>query len=156
MPLGTVHLQVHLFHLKITMIKSKDTNNSIYLLRAKCWAKNFTCVTSHHVQNTENTIIISLCCCSVIQLCPILCNLMDCSTPGFPVLRHISKLAQTHVHWVSDAIQPSRPLLPPSPPAFNLSQHQALFQWVGSSHQVAKALQLQHESFQWIFRTDIL
>ena len=67
------------------MIKSKDTNNSIYLLRAKCWAKNFTCVTSHHVQNTENTIIISLCCCSVIQLCPILCNLMDCSTPGFPL-----------------------------------------------------------------------
>ena len=78
---------------------------------------------------------------------------MDCSMPGFPVLHHLMELAQTHVHWVSDAIQPSHPLLSPSPPAFNLSQHQSLFQWVSSSHQVTKVLelqlQLQHESFQW-------
>ena len=62
------------------------------------------------------------------------------------------------IHWVSDAIQPSHPLSSPSPPAFNLSQHQGLFQWVSSSHQVAKVLefQLQHQSFQWIFRTDFL
>ena len=62
----------------------------------------------------------------------------------------------THVHWVGDVIQPSRPLLFPSPPAFNLSQHQGLFQRVSSSHQVAKVLefQLQHQSFQWIFRVD--
>ena len=68
------------------------------------------------------------------------------------------ELAQTHVHQVGDAIQPSHPLLSPSPPAFNLSQHQGLFQWVSSSHQVAKVLesQLQHQSFQWIFRTDFL
>ena len=68
------------------------------------------------------------------------------------------ELVQTHVHWVSDAIQPSSPLLCPSPPVFNLSQHQGLFQWVGSSHQVAKVLefQLQHQPFQWIFRTDFL
>ena len=68
------------------------------------------------------------------------------------------ELSPTYVHWVGDAIQPSHPLLSPSPPAFNLSQHQGLFQWVNSSHPVAKVLelQLQHQSFQWIFRTDFL
>ena len=66
------------------------------------------------------------CCCSVTQLCPTLCASMDCNTPGFPVLNHLPELAQTHVHWVSDAIQSSHPLLSPSP-AFNLSQHQGLF-----------------------------
>ena len=83
---------------------------------------------------------------------------MDWGVTGFPVLHHLLEFAQTHAHWVSDAIQPSHPLLPPSLPAFNLSQHQALFQWVSSSHQVAKVLefQLQHQSFQWIFRTDFL
>ena len=77
-------------------------------------------------------------CCSVAQSCPTLCNPMDCSTPGFPVLYHLRKLAQIHVHWVSDAIQPSHLLLSPSSPTFSLSQHQGLFQWVSSSHQVAK------------------
>ena len=65
------------------------------------------------------------CCCSVTQLSPALCNPMDCSTPGFPVFHYIPELAQTHVHWVSDAIQPS--LSSPSPPAFNLAQHQGLY-----------------------------
>ena len=70
----------------------------------------------------------------------------------------LPELAQTLVHWVSDVIQPSHSLSPPSPPAFNLSQHQGLFQWVSSSHQVTKALelQLQHQFFQWIFRVDLL
>ena len=79
---------------------------------------------------------------------------MDCSTPGLPVHHQLPGFTQTHVHWVSDAIQPFHPLSSPSP-AFNLSQHQGLFQWVSSSHQVAKLLefQLQHQSFQWIFRT---
>ena len=83
---------------------------------------------------------------------------MDCSTPGFPVHHQLPELAQTHVHPVGDVIQPSHSLLFPSPPAFNLSQHQALFQWDSSSHCVAKVLefQLQHQSFQWIFRTDFL
>ena len=93
------------------------------------------------------------------QLCPTLCDpTMDCSTPGFPVLHRLSELAQTHVHWVSDVTQPSHPLLSPSPPIFNLSQHQGLFKWVSSSHRVAKVLefQLQYQSFQWIFRTDFL
>ena len=67
---------------------------------------------------------------------------MDCNTPGLPVHRQLLELAQTHVHQVGDAIQPSHPLLSPSPPAFNLSQHQGLFQWVSSSHQVAKVLEL--------------
>ena len=81
----------------------------------------------------------------------------DCSTPGFPGHHHqLLELTRTHVHRVGDAIQPSYPLLSPSPPAFSLSQHQGLFQWVSSSHQVAEVLefQLQHQSFQWIFWTD--
>ena len=81
---------------------------------------------------------------------------MDCSTPGLRVYHRLPKLAQTHVHRVSDDIQPSHPLLSPSLPAFNLSQHQGLFKWVNSLHQVAKVLELQHQSFQWIFRTDFL
>ena len=95
---------------------------------------------------------------SVAQSCPTLCDPMDCSTPGLPVHHQLPEFTQTHVHWVGDAIQPSHPLLSPSPPAFNLSQHQGLFQWVSSSNQVAKVLefQLQHQSFQWIFRTDFL
>ena len=95
---------------------------------------------------------------SVAQSCPILCDPMDCSTPGLPVHYQLPELAQTHVHWVGDVIQPSHPLSSPSPPAFNLSQHQGFFQWVSSSHQVAKGLefQLQHQSFQWIFRVDLL
>ena len=73
---------------------------------------------------------------------------MDCSTPGFPVHHQLLELAQTHVHRVSDAIQPSHPLSSPSPPAPNPSQPQRLFQWVSSSHQVAKVLELQLQSFQ--------
>ena len=87
-----------------------------------------------------------------------LCDPMNYSTPGFLVLHYLPEFAQTHVHWVDDAIQPSHSLLPPSPFAFNLSQHQGLFQWVGSLHQVAKVLefQLQYWSFPWIFRVDFL
>ena len=87
---------------------------------------------------------------SVAQLCPTLCDPMDCSTPGFPVLHQPLELAQTHVHQVGDTIQPSYPLSSPSPPAFNLSQHQGLFQCVSSSNKVVKVLefQLQHHSFQ--------
>ena len=76
-------------------------------------------------------------CSSVAQLCPILCDPTDCSTPGFPVLHYLPEFAQTHVHWVDDAIQPAHPLPPSSPPALSLSQHQSLFQWVGSLCQVA-------------------
>ena len=95
---------------------------------------------------------------SVAQSCLNVCNPMDCSTPGLPLHHWLLEFTWTHVHWVGDAIQPSQPLSSPSPPPFNLSQHQGLFQWVSSSHQVTKVLefQLQHQSFQWIFRTDFL
>ena len=83
---------------------------------------------------------------------------MNRSTPGLPVHHQLPESIQTHVHWVGDAIQPSHPLSSPSPPTFNLFQHQDLFQWVSSSHPVANVLefQLQHQSFQWIFRTELL
>ena len=95
---------------------------------------------------------------SVTQSCLTLCDPMNRSTPGLPVHHQLPESTQTHVHWVGDAIQPSHPLSSPSLPAFNLSQHQGLFQWVSSSHQVAKVLefQLQHQSFQWTPRTDLL
>ena len=94
---------------------------------------------------------------SVAQSCLTLCNPMDYSMPGLPFHHQLPEFTQTHVHWVSDAIQPSYPLSSPSPPTFSLSHHQGLFIWVSSSHQVAKVLefQLQHQSFQWIFRTDL-
>ena len=90
---------------------------------------------------------------SVTQSCPTICNLMDCNTPGLSVHHQLPELAQTHGHQVSDAIQLSYPLLSPSPPAFYLSQNQGLCQWVSSSHQVAKVLELllQHQPFQWIY-----
>ena len=90
--------------------------------------------------------------------CVRLCDPMDCSTPGLPVHHQFPEFTYTHVHWVGDPIQPSHPLLSLSPPTFSLSQHQGLFKWVSSSHQVAKVLefQLQHRSFQWTFRTAFL
>ena len=75
---------------------------------------------------------------SVVQSCPTLCDPMNCSTPGLPVHHQLPESTQIHVHWVGDAIQPSHPLSSPSPPVLNLSQHQGLFKWVSSSHQVAK------------------
>ena len=78
------------------------------------------------------------CCCSVAKSCPTLWDPMNCSTPGFPVLHYLLQFSQTHVYWVSDAIQPSHPLSPPSPFALNLSLHKSLFQWVSSSHRCPK------------------
>ena len=94
--------------------------------------------------------VVSHCCCfSVAKSCPTLCTPMNCSTPGFPMLHHPPKFAQTHVHWVSDVIQPSHPLSPTSALAFlNLFQH--LSHWVISSHQVAKVFELLLQN-QWIF-----
>ena len=80
---------------------------------------------------------------SVVQSCPTLCDPMDCSTPSLPVHHQLPESTQTHVHRVGDAIQPSHPLSSPSPPALNLSQHQGLFKWVSSLHQVAKGLEFQ-------------
>jgi len=97
---------------------------------------------------------------SEAQLCPTLClcDSMDCSTLGFPVHHKPLKFTQTHVNWVCDAIQPSHPLSFPSPPTFNLSQHQGLFKWDNYLHQVAKVLEFQllHQSFQRTLGTDLL
>ena len=95
---------------------------------------------------------------SVIQLCPTLCEPMNGSMAGLPVHHQLPEPTQTHIRWVGDVIQPFHPLSSPSPPALNLPQHKGLFQWVSSPHQVAKILefQLQHQSFQWTLRTDLL
>ena len=95
---------------------------------------------------------------SVVQSCPTLCDPTNCSMPGLPVHHQLSEPTQIYVHRVGDAIQLSHPLFSPSSPALNLSQHQGLFKWVSCLHQVAKVLefQLQHQSFQWTPRTDIL
>ena len=92
---------------------------------------------------------------SVTQSCPTLCNPMDCS---MPVHHQLLEFIQIQAHWVGDAIQPSHPLSSPTLPTFNLSQHQGLFKWVSSSHQVAKVqeFQSQHQSFQQTLRTDLL
>ena len=95
---------------------------------------------------------------SVAQLCPTLCNPMNCSMPSLPVYHQLPEPTQTHVHWVGDGIQPSHPLSSPSLPALNLSQQQGPFKWVSFSHQVAKVLefQLQHQSLPWTPRNNLL
>ena len=94
----------------------------------------------------------------VAQSCPTLCDPMNRSTPGLLVHHQLPGFIQTHVHCVGDAVQSSYPLSSPSPPAFNLSQHQSLLKWVSASHEVSKVLvlQLQHQSFQWTLKTDLL
>ena len=93
---------------------------------------------------------------SVAQSCLTICDPMNCGT-GLPVHHQLLEFTQTHVHRVSDAIQPSHPLLSPFPPTFNLSQYQGLFKWICSSHQVAKILefQLEHQFFQRAPMTDL-
>ena len=107
-----------------------------------------------HVKVVNSSVQFSL----VAQSCPTLWDRVNSSTSGLSVHHQLPEFTQTHVHRVSDAIQPSHPLLSPSPPAPNPSQPQGLFQWVNSSHQVAKVseFQLQHQSFQWTPRTDLL
>ena len=99
--------------------------------------------------NTVNQLY--CCCCWVAQLCPTLCNPMDCSTLGLSVPHNLPKLDQVHVHCIGDTIHPSHPLMPSSPFALNFSQHQGPFQWVNCLYQMTRILecQLQHQSFQW-------
>ena len=117
----------------------------------------YKCPGSSCLKLWESAAAASFCCHSVTQTCPTLCGPMGRSMPGCPVLPYLLEFAQTWtwVHWVIDAIQPSNPLSLPSF-AFSLSQHQDLFQWVSSLHQLAKVLELyiQPQSFQWIFRVD--
>ena len=106
-----------------------------------------------YIYTMENSVKFSL----VAQSCPTLCDPMNRSTPGLPVHHQLLEFTQTHVHRVSDAIQPSHPLSSPSPPAPNPSQPQCLFQWVNSSHEVDKVLEFQvyHHSFQRNPRVDL-
>ena len=131
----------------------------------RCKHRRFLEVWRQHRKNWTEVFRSVSSVCSVAQSCPTLCDPMNRSTPGLPVHHQLPESTQTHVHSVDDAIQPSHPPSSPSPPpsspsppVLNLSQHQCIFQWVSSSHQVAKVLelqlQLQHQSFQWIFRTD--
>ena len=116
-----------------------------------------------HQYTSNEILVISFTCLVVVQLflmsdlCSS-CDPMNYSTPGFPVLHYIPEFVQIHIHWINNAIQLSHPLSPPFLPALNLSQHQSLFQWVDSLHQVAKVLklQLQYQSFQRIFRVYFL
>ena len=130
-----------------------------FFTKQMCWREAIVGAVRRLGFKSQICVLLYGSCCSVVQLCLPPCNPMDCKMPGFPILHYLPELAQTQVHWVGDdAIQPFHPLSFPSTPAFNLSQHQSLFQWVSSSHQVAKAseLQLQHQSFQWVFRIDFL
>ena len=128
--------------------------NKLYSKYGKMWPLGEERLSNAHCGNNVWRVQFS----SVAQSCPALYDPMDCSMPRLPVHYQLPEFTQTHVHWVSDAIQPSHPLLSPFPPTFNQSQHQGLFKWVSSLHQVAKVLefQLQHQSFQWTPRTDLL
>ena len=110
----------------------------------------FTILTTQQLVSSHGVCIYAMTFCihcfSIAKSCPTLCDPMNCSKPGFPVLHYLSEFAQTHVQWVSDAIQLSNPLLCPFLPAFYLFQHQGLSQWISSLHQVTKVLDLQHQS----------
>ena len=123
------HRMYHYGNMYFTIVRSSLL--SVFILP---WAHN------------PHLISVSICC-LVAKSCPTLCNPIGCNTPGLPVLHCILEFDWTHVLWVSDAIQPSLLLLSLSPPTFNLSQHQDLFQWFGSLHQVAQVLELQRQSF---------
>ena len=123
--------------------------------KCPCWDSNPDCLIPKLALLTPKSVSkqkMHAACCSVVKSCPTLCDPMDCSMSGLSVPHHLPEFAQVHVHWISDVIQPSHPLLPSSSSTFSLSQHQGLFQWVSCSHQVSKVLELelQHQSVQWI------
>ena len=137
-----MYVYVHLTHFAVYLKLTHYKSNILQSKKKRLWGWAF-------IQSDFS---------SVSQSCPALCDPMGCSTSGFPVHHQLPEFTQTHVHWLGDAIQPSHPLSSPSLPALNLSQHQGLFQWVSSLHQVTRVLefQLQPQSFQWIFRVDFL
>ena len=127
--------------------RKKDTKKYAEVFFYKKYSQKFI----HNINFEECSVQFSH---SVVSLC----DPMNRNTPGLPVHHQLPESTQTHVHCVGDAIQPSHPLSSPSSPAFNLSEHQGLFKWVSSPHQVAKVLefQLQHQPLQWTSRTDLL
>ena len=148
-------------------------SSNLIVLRSFCILTEFCCMSSNSCWERNikifNYVCVFICylfsfCCFLLHIFwdiiiiydLTLCDLVNCRPPGFPVHHYLLDFAQ--IHWVCDAIQPFHPLSPPSPPALNLSQHQGLFQWASSLHQVVKVLelQLQHQSFQWILKIDFL
>ena len=138
---------LHTSHLHLHLLQGSDFSYRMKWVRKRRTNIIYECI----YEDLEKWHQIS----SVAQSCPTLCDPMNCSKPGLPVHHQLPESTQIHVCWVSDAIQPSHPL---SAPAFNLSQHQGLFKWIGSSHQVAKVLefQLQHQTLQWTPRIHLL
>ena len=137
---------------EMNSIKSLYTNNQSSTIHTAQWQKQSKCPSVGEWLNkirSTHTVEYSVQFSSVAQLCPTLCDPKNRSTPGLPVHHQLPEFTQTHVHRVSDAIQPSHPVLSPSPSAPNPSQHQSLFQWVNSSHEVAKVLSYKKE-----WRTD--
>ena len=141
----------HTNNLYSTISENKQSNKKIRHLHAR-FSKEGIDMAIKHIKM-----------CSISWVLQFSCSVMSDSLQpqglqhaSFPVHHQLPELTQTHVHWIGNAIQPSHPLSSASPPAFNLSQHQGLFQGVSSSHQVAKVLEFQLQSFQWIFRTDFL
>ena len=130
-----------------TMISLYLSNHRYWNIPLKLWLSRVLCclISSHHVTRKRNPMVSnpSVQFSSVAQLCPTLCDPMNHSTPVLPVHHQLPEFTHTHVHQVSDAIQPSHPLSSPSPPASNPSQQQGLFQWVNSSHEVTKVLEFQ-------------
>ena len=142
------------FHF-IEKIRSKDSLRRLLSLGSQWFLKYKYHLTVREGINHSFLYLLSVQLDSVAQSCLTLWDPIDCSTPGLPVHQQLLEFTQTHVHWISDAIQASHPLSSPSAPAFNLSQHQV---FTHSLHQVAKVLelQLQHQSFQWTSKTDFL
>ena len=146
-----LHPQLHWVFLKTGLLGTPETTDSSGATSRGSWCWGVSSCVTCLVQFS-----------SVVQSCPTLCDpmnrRMNWRTPGLPVHHKLPEFTQTHVHRVGDAIQPSHPPLSPSPPARCPSQHQGLFQWVNSSHEVTKILefQLQDQSFQWTPRTDLL
>ena len=144
------------------------TNDLLLYSEFNPWGKERVVWTERLVLTYTRSVCVCVCVCvctcalshfsSVAQSCPTLCDPMNHSMLGLPVHHQLPEFTQTHVHQVSEPIQPSHPLSSPSPLASNPSQHQGLFQWVNSLHEVAKVLefQLQHQSFQWTPSTDLL
>ena len=143
----------HWFHIKSFLIQQLHTHGSFLT-----WTIGKVFPTALPGSRISLFFSVFCCFCSVTQSCATLCDPHELKHTRFPVLHHLPGLDQTHVHWLGDVIQLSHPLLSPSSPAFNLSQHQGLFRLVSPSHQVGKVLefQLQHQSFQWILRIDLL
>ena len=144
---------------QLIQLNARKANNPIKKWRKdlnRYFAKEDIQMANKHMKRCSIPLIIQFS--SVTQSCSSLCNPMDYSTSGLPVHHQLLEFTQTHIHWVGDAIQPSHPLSYPSPPAFNPSQHQGLFKWVSPLHQIAEVLefQLQHQSYQWTPRTDLL